>query len=119
MERLREQDVWDKTNVREWDDVRAEAEASGTECHLAHIIGIMVEKGSGPDKNDGNRKYKYRVVFNGNQVKDQNWKAAMFQDLGSALATMDCGHAAGQTVQIHTTLKHLKNKQSIWAFGGS
>ncbi|WP_288993063.1 polyprotein of Ty1/Copia retrotransposon, partial [uncultured Marinobacter sp.] len=86
--RLREQDVWDEENVREWDEVCAEAKANGTECHLAHLMGIMVEKGSELDKDDENRKYKFRVVFRGDQVKDQNWEAAMFQDLGSAPATM-------------------------------
>ena len=53
------------------------------------------------------RKFKGRVVFLGNQVRDQNWEMAMFQELGSNPATMgaskacDCfasldGNAGGQ-----------------------
>ena len=34
------------------------------------------------------RKYKGRVVFLGNRVQDENWEAAIFQDLGSSPATM-------------------------------
>ena len=30
------------------------------------------------------RKYKGRVVFQGNRVVNQNWETAIFQDLGSA-----------------------------------
>eukprot|EP00972_Heterocapsa_arctica_P062250 9176967-Heterocapsa_arctica.AAC.1 len=29
------------------------------------------------------RKFKGRVVFQGNRVTNQNWEAAIFQDLGS------------------------------------
>eukprot|EP00974_Lingulodinium_polyedra_P110417 10678474-Lingulodinium_polyedra.AAC.1 len=40
------------------------------------------------------RKYKYRVVFQGNRVVDQNYDAAIFQDLGSAPATIEASRAA-------------------------
>jgi len=40
------------------------------------------------------RKYKGRVVFQGNRVVNQNWETAIFQDLGSAPATMEAGRAA-------------------------
>jgi hypothetical protein len=40
------------------------------------------------------RKFKGRVVFQGNNVRDQNWDAAMFQDLGSAPASMQASKAA-------------------------
>ena len=39
------------------------------------------------------RKYKYRVVFQGNQVHTQNYEAAMFQDMGSQPASMEAGKA--------------------------
>ena len=38
--------------------------------------------------NDPNLKYKYRLVFAGNRVKDQNSDVAMLMDLGSSVATM-------------------------------
>ena len=40
------------------------------------------------------RKFKGRVVFQGNRVVVQNYKAAMFQDLGSAPATMETARIA-------------------------
>ena len=56
---------------------------------------------------DPNRKYKGRVVFRGNNVKDQNYDQAIFAELGSAPATMEAGKAAdamgllkGFTVEI-------------------
>ena len=43
----------------------------------------------GPEK----RKYKYRVVFQGNRVINQNYDAAIFQDLGSSPATLEASRA--------------------------
>ena len=59
---------------------------------MGYLFGICVEKNSelAPDK----RKYKGRVVFQGNRVVNQNYEAAMFQDLGSSLATLDASRAA-------------------------
>ena len=93
-DRLRARKVWDidPTAVREWRDVAREARAQGKEAHMGMLFEICVEKGSelAPEL----RKYKGRVVFQGNQVKNQDWEAAMFQDLGSAPATMEAGKAA-------------------------
>eukprot|EP00974_Lingulodinium_polyedra_P039630 3802142-Lingulodinium_polyedra.AAC.1 len=33
-QRLRDKDVWDEDHPREWDDIRAEAKASGVDVHL-------------------------------------------------------------------------------------
>ena len=38
--------------------------------------------------NDPRIKYKYRVVFRGNDVRDQNFDVALFQDMGSSASTM-------------------------------
>ncbi len=81
--RLREKNVWDEADVREWDDVVRDARRDKEEHHLAYLMGLATEKGSELDKGDPNRKYKYRVVFRGDNVKNQNWEAAMFQDMGS------------------------------------
>ena len=58
---------------------------------MCMLFEICVEKGSelAPEL----RKYKGRVVFQGNAVKNQNWEAAMFEDLGSSPATMEAGKA--------------------------
>jgi len=43
--------------------------------------------------NDPNRKFKGRVVFQGNRVQDESRNAALFQELGSSPATMEAGKA--------------------------
>ena len=50
--------------------------------HIGKLFGLCVEKGSELEKDDPNRKYKYRVVFHGNKVYDQDWHKAIFQDRG-------------------------------------
>ena len=37
--------------------------------------------------------FKFRVVFQGDDVKDQNYEYALFQDLGSNPASMQAGNA--------------------------
>ena len=54
--------------------------------HFGEVFGICVEKGSELEEDDPNRKYKGRYVFRGNEVKDQNWEAALFQDLSEFLS---------------------------------
>ena len=69
-DRLKERKVWDvdPKAVREWRDVAAEARANKEEAHMGMLFEICVEKGSelAPEL----RKYKGRVVFQGNQVKN-------------------------------------------------
>ena len=63
---------WD--TLREWTDVSAEARAKGERIHLGFLFGLMVEKGSEFPEGDERRYSKYRIVFRGNDVKDQNWE---------------------------------------------
>ena len=92
--RLRDKGTWDESVVKEWSQVAREARETGRTIHLARLFGICVEKGSELAKNDPRRKYKYRVVFQGNNVTTQSWEIAIFQDLGSSPACMEAGKAA-------------------------
>ena len=56
-------------------------------CHMARIHGICVEKNYQLPKGNPSRKFKGRGVLLGNQVKNQFWEAAFFQDLGNSPAT--------------------------------
>ena len=49
--------------------------------------------GSELPEGDPQRKFKYRVVFAGDRVVDENWEAAIFQDLGSSPAGMEASKA--------------------------
>ena len=90
-QKLHDQKVWDVENVREWDDVAYEARCNGIEVQFGYVFGICVEKGSELDADDPNRKFKGRVVFQGNNVKDENYDWALFAELGSSPCTMQAG----------------------------
>ena len=90
-DRLRDKKVWDETRPREWRDVRREADSRGQTVHMGYLFGICVEKNAELDPKF--RKYKGRVVFQGNRVVNQNYDAAIFQDLGSSPATLEAARA--------------------------
>jgi hypothetical protein len=92
--RLRKIGCWDEKGVRPWAEVSAEARAADRKQHVGRIFEIRVEENSELSIDDPSRKYKGRVVFQGNQVKDENWEAAMFQELSSCPATVEAGKAA-------------------------
>jgi hypothetical protein len=101
--RLRAKPVWDIASVREWNDVAAGAFREGREIHTGRFFGICAGKGFELPKGDEMRKYKYRVVFQGNRVINRNWEVALFQNLGSASSTMEAGKAcdAYGSIQYH------------------
>ena len=85
---------WEETKVRELADVLAESRRSGKTMHFGRVFSICVEKNSELPPDHPNRKFKGRVVFMGNNVKDENWNVALFQELSSSPATMEAAKAA-------------------------
>ena len=77
--------------MREWSDVRNEAKNKKERNHVGMVFGFCVEKGSELPMGDPQRKFKGRVVFRGNQVRDEDHYMATFQDMGSAPASMASG----------------------------
>ena len=88
---LRELKAWAEKNVREWSDVRNEARNKKDRHHVGMIFGFCVEKGSELPTGHSQIKFKGRVVFRGNQVRDEDHYLATFQDMGSAPASMASG----------------------------
>ena len=86
---LWDQEVFDFTTTREYDDVVAEAKKKGEKVHMARVHGLIYEKNYQLKEDDPARKFKGRGVLLGDQVKDQNMEAALFQDLGNSPATFD------------------------------
>ena len=80
---------WMVETVCEYDEVRNKAAKSGRTAHFGRVFPIVVEKGSElpPDQ----RKYKGRVVFQGNNVHDQENNMAVFNDLQSSACLMVAG----------------------------
>ena len=87
--RLRDQVVWDESVVREWNEIGKTAREKNQKVHLAMLFGFCVLKGAELESGDPRQKYKYRVVFQGNRVVDENWESAIFQDAGAAPAMME------------------------------
>ncbi|MFM7978520.1 MAG: reverse transcriptase domain-containing protein, partial [Candidatus Fonsibacter sp.] len=58
---------------------------------MGYLFGICVEKNAELDPSL--RKFKGRVVFQGNQVYDQDHNYAIFQDLGSSPSTLQAAKA--------------------------
>ena len=54
----------------------------------------MVEKGAEFPEGDKRRYFKYRVVFQGNNVRDQNWDVALFNEMASTPATLEASRIA-------------------------
>ena len=71
-DKLRRQGVWDEKRVRPWNEVAAEARKEGRSVHVGRIFEICVEKNSELPASDPRRKFKGRVVFQGNNVSDEN-----------------------------------------------
>ena len=92
-DRLWKKKVWSHDKPIEWSQVAKDARVQSKKVHLGRIFGIRVEKGSELPENDARRKFKYRLVFAGNAVPDENWQSATFQDLGSSLASQEAGKA--------------------------
>ena len=65
-----------------------------TKAHVGRMFEICVEKGAELPKGNPGRKYKGRVVFQGNNVHDENWQAALFQQVASCPATMAAAKSA-------------------------
>ena len=81
--RLRDKSVWDESTVKEWSHVAHEAQQNGSEVNFGYLFAMCVEKNSELPDGHPKRKFKGRVVFQGNRVTNQNWEAAIFPDLGS------------------------------------
>ena len=92
-DKLRKAKCWDESDVQEWDDLAKATRAAGTTVHVGRIFEICVEKGAELNNGDPGRKFKGRVVYQGNIVKDENYDMAIFSDLSSAPSSMEAAKA--------------------------
>ena len=66
--RVRAQHVWDEDHRRTLGSVQAEAKRTNNTIHIGRLFDLCVEKHS--ELAAHLRKYKGRVVFGGNNVRD-------------------------------------------------
>ncbi len=86
---LKQQKVWNLLIVREKSEVIAEARKQEKEVQFGRVHGICVEKNFELPEGHASQKYKGRVVFLGNQVKNQDFEQATFMDMGNSPATIE------------------------------
>ena len=61
--------------------------------HVAGLLPVCVEKNSELPEGDPKRIFKGRWVYRGDDVKDENNEAALFNELGSNPATLEASKA--------------------------
>ena len=86
--------VWGLESVMDYDDAVQAAYDANEVWHFGRLHGFCFEKNAELDKNEPTRKFKGRVVFLGNQVKNQNFEVAVFSDMASRPATLEASAAA-------------------------
>ena len=84
---LLKRQCWDIKKAEKWKDVSARANKAEETIHLGSLLELVYEKHSELPKEQ--RKLKGRVVFLGNQVKDQCGATAVFEEMSSAPAGME------------------------------
>ena len=84
--KLEDKKAWLCDKVRSKQAVMAEARKKGTVVHFGSLMDLCFEKHS--EQTLANRKYKGRVVFRGDQVKDQENTHAVFPEQGSSSSHM-------------------------------
>ena len=80
--------------MREWREVAGEAKRTGAKAHIGRIFETCVEKGAELLEGDPGRKIQGRFALQGNNVHDEKWNVALFQDLSSCPATMAAANCA-------------------------
>ena len=100
--------TWLVETVAEFDEVRNKASKEGRTVHFGRVFPISTLKGSELAKGDPGRKWKGRVVLQGNNVKDQDANVAVFQDMTSSASLM----VAGKFIDVIASLDGHSGSQS-------
>ena len=91
--RLTSKPSWDINVVRYWIEVAATGRNTNQGVIAGRVFGCCAEKGAQLPKGCTHRIHKYRVVLQGNVVKDPNYEFALCQYHGSNHARLQAGKA--------------------------
>jgi len=88
LDTLRGQEVWDESSVTEWQELRAKS--SDRDIMAGRLFAIMGEKGAELNRPAGEKVYKARVVFAGNNISTASGVPAweLFQEVSQTPAAM-------------------------------
>jgi hypothetical protein len=85
---------WGESEVQSKRKLLAQHRQKNTKCHWRRVFAFCIEKGSELDADDPNRKFKGRVFFQGNNVKDEIYDWTLFAEIGSSPCTIQAGKMA-------------------------
>ena len=80
--KLESKKAWDLEHPREYDDVRADANRASKTVHFGRVYPLCHVKHS--ELSSENWSYKGQVVFQGNNVKDENVFSAVCSEQGTS-----------------------------------
>ena len=86
-DKLRKAGAWDESKVREYHHVAQQHRNDGTPVHFGRVFPLCHEKDSELDSPEEEKLYKRRVVFQGNEVRDEYHEHAMCGELSSSPET--------------------------------
>ena len=116
--------TWDLSSVREYDDVKAEAQRTNSKTHFGNLMTICSLKFA--EMAEALQRYKGRIVFRGDDVRDEFGAAAIFQTLSAqptsvaaanANIAYGCmpGHKTTQADAVQAYVQSdLKGKHPTW-----
>jgi len=81
--------TWLLDTVREARDVMEESRRSGIEIHMGHIFGISSIKNAELPADHPLRKYKGRIVFGGNRIRNEKGQWIIYDEIGASPATAE------------------------------
>jgi hypothetical protein len=84
--KLEELPAWDLTTVQPRAKVSAKAKREGKKIHFGSLMDMCHQKHS--EQAESMRRYKGRVVFRGDQVKDEDGFYAVFSEQGTSASNM-------------------------------
>lgn len=116
--------VWDEKNVREWSDVKKEADKSNMPVTRGRLFAIMGQKNyeiaqhlgllKGVSSSDS--PYKARVVYQGSNIQTSNKAPAheLFTEVSSSPSTMTSARVAMGTAALKGYLVRIRDAEQAY-----
>ena len=85
--------VWDKDHPESWPDVARRARKAGKHVYVGNLMELVTQKHSELSDGDPLKKYKGRIVYRGDDIRDEFFDHALFGDVASAPSSMAASKA--------------------------
>ena len=71
-----------------WPKTAAQARKEGKHVYVGNLLELVTQKHSELDDGDPNKVYKGRIVYRGDDIRDEFYDHALFGDIASAPSSM-------------------------------